>query len=104
MANYVLVYTDGNTPAEPAERDAVMAAWVAWFANLGEAVVDSGNPFGPSVSVAPDGNVGTGARSGLTGYSVLKADSLAAAAELAKGCPHLKSSGTIEVYETFQVM
>ena len=42
--------------------------------------------------------------SGLTGYSVLKADSLAAATTLAKGCPVLAHGGAVEVYEVYPVM
>jgi hypothetical protein len=41
-----------------------------------------------------------GAGSGLGGYSVLQADSLAAAADLAKGCPLIGGGGTVDVYET----
>ena len=103
MANYVLVYKGGSAP-DPAQREAVMASWMAWFRALGEAVADGGNPFGPSASVAPNGSVSNGAPSGLAGYSILKAENLGAATELAKGCPHLSSGGSVEVYETFPVM
>jgi hypothetical protein len=104
MANYVLVYKDGAAAAEQADRDEAMEAWTAWFADLGDAVVDAGNPFGPSASVTADGDVSTGATTGLTGYSIVKADSLEEATDLAKDCPHLDSGGMIEVYETFEVM
>ena len=52
----------------------------------------------------PNGSASDGGASGLTGYSVLSADSLAAACDLAKGCPILDNGGTVEVYETFDVM
>ncbi len=104
MANYVLVFKGGGMPQTDAERAAVLAAWGNWYGSLGQAVVDGGNPFGPSASVAADGSVSDGARSGLTGYTILKADSLSAASEMARGCPILASGGNIEVYETFQVM
>ncbi len=104
MANYVLVYRGGGMPETEEEQAAVTAAWGAWYAGLGAAVVDGGNPFGPSMSVAGDGSTSEGAASGLTGYSILTADGLEAAAEMAKGCPILASGGSIEVYETFAVM
>jgi len=105
MANYVLVYKGGGgmQQSEEAQQKSI-AAWGAWFGSLGDAVIDGGNPFGPSASISPDKNVTNGASSGLTGYSVLKADSLQAATDLAKGCPHLSDGGTVEVYETFAVM
>jgi len=104
MANFVLVYKGGGMPQTDAEREQVMAAWGQWFGGLGQSLVDGGNPFGASASVAPDGGVKDGAASALTGYSILKADDMPTATTLAKGCPILASGGSIEVYETFPVM
>lgn len=104
MTNYLLAYKGGGVPASHAERDAQMAAWGKWFGDLGEAVVDGGNPVGASKLVADGGAVSDGAPSGLTGYSVLAAESLDAATELAKGCPVFAAGGSVEVYETFDVM
>lgn len=104
MANYVLVYKGGNQPASEEEGQAVMAAWMAWFGGLGAAVVNPGNPFGPSAAIAADGTVSDSGPSGLTGYTVVSADSLSAATEMAKGCPQLTSGGSIEIYETFEIM
>ncbi|HYM55485.1 MAG TPA: hypothetical protein VES97_08990 [Solirubrobacteraceae bacterium] len=104
MANYLLAYKGGGMAQTDAEREAAMAAWGGWFGTLGAAIVDAGNPFGPSSTVGSGGAVGDGASSALTGYSVLSADSLAAATELAKGCPVLASGGSVEVYETVPVM
>jgi hypothetical protein len=104
MANYVLVYKGGGMPATEEERQKVMAAWGQWFGTLGQALVDGGNPFGPSSAITPDGSVRDGASSGLSGYSIVKADSMPAATSLAKGCPLLTSGGTVEVYETVPAM
>jgi hypothetical protein len=105
MANYVLVYKGGQMAGTPEEQQQVMAAWGQWFGGLGQALVDGGNPFsGQASSIGSDGNVAQGAGSGLTGYSILKADDLSSATNMAKGCPVLTSGGTVEVYETIQVM
>lgn len=105
MANFLLAYTgEAKQPATEEEGQKVMAAWMGWFGALGDAVVDGGNPISGSKSVASNGAVSDGAASGLSGYSVLKADSLDAAATLAKGCPHLAAGGSVEVYETFNAM
>lgn len=107
MANFVLVYSGGSgmAPTE-AERAAVLQAWNVWFGGLGADLVDGGNPFtGAAKRVASDGAVSDGAEgSPATGYSIIKADSLDAAAEKAKGCPVLRDGGQITVYETFQAM
>lgn len=39
-----------------------------------------------------------------SGYSIIKADSVDAAVEMAKGCPVLQGGAQISVYETFEVM
>jgi hypothetical protein len=105
MPNYVLAYKGGGGMAnDEAQRQRIMAAWGEWFGKLGPAIVDGGNPFGPSKTVQDGGAVSDGATSELTGYSVLSADNLDAAVEHAKGCPVLAAGGTVEVYETFAVM
>ena len=104
MANYLLVYHGGGMPDSPEEGQKVMQAWMGWFEQLGASVVDGGNPAGPAKLVASNGAVSDGGPSGITGYSVLSADSLDAAAKMAKGCPILASGGTVEVVETFNAM
>ena len=106
MSNFLLVYTGGGMPASDAERKKVMDAWGAWFGRLGAAVVDPGNPIGPKAkSISSDGSVHDGAvGTAASGYSILKADSLNQAVELAKGCPVLESGAKISVYETFPAM
>src|SRR5579864_1894236 len=104
MPNFVLVYKGGAMGNTEQERQQIMEAWGQWFGALGQAIVDGGNPFGSSSTVAADGSVKTGASSALSGYSILKADDMGSATNLAKGCPVLKGGGTIEVYETFPVM
>ena len=103
MANYVLIYHGGKMPESQEEGAAVMQAWNDWFAAIGGAVVDGGNPASKTRRIAPDGSV-TDDANGPSGYSVLKADSLDAAVELAKGCPVLQGGASIQVVETFEAM
>jgi hypothetical protein len=103
MTNYVLLYKGGGVPATEEEQQQVMAAWGGWYEQLGQSLVDGGNPFGPSRSVAADGTASDGG-SGMTGYSIVQAGSLDAATEMARSCPVVTSGGTVEVYETFRVM
>ena len=98
MGKFVLAYKGGSTPTSEAEGAKVMEAWMGWFGSLGAAVVDGGNPFGASTAVLADGSTGA-ASAGLTGYSIVTADGLDAAAALAKGCPILAAGGSVEVYE-----
>ena len=106
MANFVLLYTGGSLPETQAEQAEVMQAWGAWFGKLGSAIVDGGNPFTPVAKTidkggkVSDGPVGTLA----SGYSIVTADSLDAAVEIAKECPVFLTGSRITVYETFPVM
>lgn len=100
MANFLLVYHGGTPPATPEAGAKVMAAWTGWFGSLGAAVVDGGNPTGAVRTIAADGSVSDAAPNHVTGYSILAAQDLAAAVELAKGCPHLASGGSVEVATT----
>jgi hypothetical protein len=100
MANFVLVYAGGSAGATEAERKKVMEAWGAWFGKLGDKVVDPGNPFATHAKTLSNGTAHDGAEgTPASGYSILKAESLNTAAELAQGCPVLQSGGKITVYE-----
>lgn len=104
MAKYLLLYRGGSMPETEEEQAAVMQAWTSWFESAGGAILDPGNPFTPaSKTVGPDGSIAD-APAAASGYTLVEADSLAAATDLAKGCPVLQGGASIEVYETFEVM
>lgn len=94
----------GATPALDDHRHGakMMEEWRAWSAGLGGALINPGNPIGKSKTVSSDGVSDDGGSNPLSGYSVVKADSLDAAIEMSKGCPHL-AHGTIEVAELMEI-
>jgi hypothetical protein len=105
MANYLLAYHGGGMAATEAERKKSMDAWGAWFGRLGAAVVDAGNPTAKARTIGKGGAVSDGGGSNpVTGYSVIKADSLDAAIQLAKSCPIIQDGGSVELCETFSAM
>jgi len=105
MANFVLLYSGGSAGMTEAEREKVMQQWGEWFGKVGDGIVDMGNPFGAKAKNLANGSVHDGAvGTPATGYSIVKADSLDAATELAKGCPVLRSGGKITVYEVTPAM
>jgi hypothetical protein len=103
MGKFVFIYKGGKPGATKEEQDKVMAAWGKWFQDLGDALVDGGNPFGPPHEVTAEGvnenPVGTPA----SGFSIVNAADHPAACEMAKGCPMLADSPSskVEVYEAF---
>ena len=105
MPNYLLAYHGGKMPETNDAQAQVRAAWEKWMRAIGPALIDGGNPVGKSSTMESKGKVGAGAGPNpVSGYSVLKADSLEAAIKLAQGCPVLQSGASIEVCETFDVM
>ena len=102
MANYLLVFHGGRMSQEEAAK--VMQAWTDWFGVLGDKLIDAGNPVSLVKTIASNGSVSDGGVNPSSGYSVIKADNLDAAVELAKGCPVLQGGASVEVAETFAVM
>ena len=80
-----------------------MEAWKAWNAGLGDAVVDPGLPVGPSKTITANGVEDNGGANPASGMTVLQANSMDEAITLAKDCPHLSGSGTIEIAEAMNL-
>jgi hypothetical protein len=103
MPNFLLVYHGGKEPETPEEGEAMMAAWMAWFNDMGEAVVDGGNPVGQSYTVSASGIAHDGGANPVSGYTVIAAETLDAACAMAQACPIMGEGGSIEVAEIHQV-
>lgn len=73
-------------------------AWGAWFGRMSESIVDRGNRVGTARTL-PAANGGDPATTVLTGYVVVATYDLAAATELARGCPGLANGISVEVAE-----
>ncbi|HTA07058.1 MAG TPA: YciI family protein [Streptosporangiaceae bacterium] len=105
MAKFIYLYrgpatpTSDVTPEQGAER---MAAFGAWMANVGAALVDVGSPFGTSASVRDDGT--EGAAGDLIGYTIVEADDLARAKALTDGLPFLSNSDGEFAVEIFELL
>lgn len=101
MTNYIFAFHSGPTPEVPSPE--VMDKWMKWFGEMGDAVVDGGAPVGMSKTVASSGVSDDGGANPISGYSIIKADSIEAACEIAKGCPALPSGGSVEVAEIMEM-
>ena len=102
MSKFVLVFHGGEAPEAPSPD--VMDRWMAWFGELGGAVVDMGAPFAASATIASDGTPTPGSGSDpANGYTIIEAASLHDAVVMAKGCPGLSGGGSIKLYEAVQM-
>jgi hypothetical protein len=103
MAKFIYLYRGPATPMSdltPEQSADRMAAFDAWMAKVGAALVDGGSPFGSSASVRDDGTEGPAGD--LIGYTIVEADDLAAAKALTNGLPFLSGSdgkGAVEIFE-----
>jgi hypothetical protein len=117
MADYLLIYQGGDPSwreRPQSEIDAAMQAWGQWFKQL-EATGNlrsPGAPLGPGgVALRSNGRqiqtdtAMAEVKELIGGYSIIAADSLEQAAELAKGVPFLRNNpnGTVLVRPILQM-
>jgi YCII-related domain-containing protein len=102
MSSYFFGYYGGREPDSPEEGAEAMARWQSWLAGLGEAVINPGTPLGMSKVVSAGGVSAGGGPNPLKGFTIVKADNMDAALEMAKGCPFLEM-GTVEVSEVMEM-
>ena len=103
MSQFVIVYVGGNQPSSPEEGQRHFARYMEWLSSLGAAAVSPANPLMHTRTLNPDGSVDEGSSSGISGYTIVEADSIEAALELARSCPFLEIGGSLEVSELGQM-
>ena len=75
----------------------IMAAWNTWFESIADRTVENGGFHGSAREISHDGDPNLPmSKDSITGYSIINAESLEAAEEMAKGNPFIAS---IRVYE-----
>ncbi len=104
MAQYIIAYRGGSMPKTPEEGAAGMAKWKTWVMDLGDAAVNPGTPLGKSMIVSDSGVTDGSGASAMMGYTIVEAESMDAALEMAKACPHLEmENATLEVAQLMQM-
>jgi hypothetical protein len=101
MTKYILgFHGGGGMPSDPKVAEASMAKWVAWYRDMGSAVIDMGTPAMSARTVESSGRVSNGGGANpLTGYSIIEARDIDSAVNFAKGCPIYAHGGSVEVAE-----
>ena len=104
--NYLILYTGGKPFDNDFDQEEVLKAWDDWYNQIGNALVDAGNPFSThATSITSDGMVAHNSEDCMsTGYSIIQADSLEEAVAMASICPILKDGAKVSVYETFDAL
>jgi hypothetical protein len=98
MKKFVYIYNGPQSNEPPSKK--VFEAWNAWFGKLGDKLVDGGNPLSPAAKRVTEENGVSDLTSGQAlGYSIVNAESIDEATEMAKGCPVLGAHCSVDVYE-----
>ena len=103
MPQFVIVYVGGNPPSSPEEGKKHFSKYREWLSALGDAAVSPANPLKNTTTVNPDGTTTAGGATKISGYTIIKADSMEAALSIAKACPFLDIGGSLEVSELGQM-
>ena len=103
MAQFVFVYLGGNQPSNPEEANKHFAKYIEWLTSLGDSVVIPTIPLKDTSTVSPDGAIQEGGSSAMSGFSIIKAESMEAALAIAKDCPFLEIGGSLEVSEMMEM-
>jgi hypothetical protein len=99
MNTYVLAFRGQPGRELPADAD---EKWGAWFAELGSSIVNPGSRVGDTTTV-PAADAGDPATAEIAGFTLVSADDLAAATDLARGCPGLSHGVSVEVGELVEM-
>ncbi len=103
MATYILVYLGGNQPTDEEEGAKHFEKYREWLGSLGDALISPANPLKDTNVITPDGNVAPGSTTEMSGFTVIQADTMQIAVELARSCPFLEIGGTLEVSEMMRM-
>lgn len=93
----------GTQPANPTEASNHFDKYMQWLSSLGDTVVIPTIPLKDTTTVSPDGTIREGGSSAMSGFTIIKADSIEAALSIAQGCPFLEIGGSLEVSEMMQM-
>ncbi len=103
MTQYIIVYLGGDQPSSPEEGKQHMSKYMDWLSSLGDSAVSPANPLKDTRTVNSDGTVTIGSTTSMSGFTIIEADSMEAALEIAKACPFLEVGGSLEVSELVQM-
>jgi hypothetical protein len=92
MKKFLVLFHDQWEP-----KPEIMDAWQAWFAEVGDRFVDSGNPFSAAFEVTRSGSRAiSGGDGAATGYAILSVETREEAERLLEASPFVSS---VRIYQ-----
>ena len=96
MRKYAFIHYGFETPTP-----GIMEAWGTWFASIEDKIVENVGPFGPGREITRTGTKELPRdRGAITGFTIINAENMAEAEEIAQGCPSITG---IRVYEVMSM-
>lgn len=102
MAQFGLLYVGEPQFSSPEEGQANAQKYVEWLNGLGDAVVNRGIPMGAPTRVTAAGLSSEARPDRLTGLTIVEADDMDAAIEMAKNCPYIEVAA-LDVVQIFEM-
>lgn len=105
MTTFTFLYRGREMSPSPEQMQKTTEKWLAWFkelegkgaiGNIGHPLEDTGKVVTGNNKLVQDGPFAE-AKDVIAGFTMVEADSLEHAAELARGCPILEVGGSVEV-------
>ena len=103
MPEFIIAYKGGDQPESEEAGKAHFAKWQAWLQGLGEAAVKPATPMRDVRLVSRDGVSDAPRADTMSGFTIVQADNLDDALEMAKSCPFLDINGTLEVGQLMEM-
>jgi len=103
MPNFMLTYLGTPQISTPEEKQSHMDEYHQWIVSLGENALSPMNPLKNVSVVSSEGDVSSGGETGMTGFTIISADSIEKAIEVAQACPFLDVGGRLEVAEMIEM-
>jgi hypothetical protein len=103
MSEFLYLYRGGQRGQTPEQSDQIMQKWMAWMKELaaGGHLKDAGQPLEEEGKVVKGSTITDGpfaeSKDLVGGFTLVEADTLERAAQLARSCPIHDVGGSVEV-------
>ncbi|MFT6407734.1 MAG: hypothetical protein ACJAQ6_001148 [Arenicella sp.] len=103
MANFMLTYLGSPQISTAEEKQSHMQKYHQWITDLGDAALSPMNPLKNVSVIDSAGDVTIGGETGMSGFTIVTAESMDAAMAIAKACPFLEVGGRLEIAEMIEM-
>lgn len=103
MPNFMLSYLGTPKISSEQEKQSHMKKYQQWITDLGDKALSPMNPLKNVSLVDSDGSVREGGETGMSGFTIITADSMKEALSIAQACPFLEVQGRLEVSEMIEM-